>query len=498
MGDMKLQALFSGFEGLSSQAPNFEVQGICSDARLAKPGFVFVAIPGSRADGHDFIPQALQAGALVLVVQDARKIPKSFSGLVLKTQNSREALDKLASRFYSEPGNDMFCFGVTGTNGKTSTTYMVEHMLGQGSLPTGVIGTIDHHLGSQVWPSDMTTPDPIRLQERLGQFRDAGAKAVAMEVSSHALDQFRADSVPFDCVAFTNLTRDHLDYHGSMENYFLAKERLFFDLLAKSTKSERTAIINSDDEWGGKIRLPQGVRKWTYGVSAQADFQFEIKNMNFLETQFVLNSPFGKQDFVLPMSGVHNVQNSMIAIATALCAGLSWKMLPQYLLSFKGVPGRLQGVVNSKSKNVFVDYAHTPDALDNVLQALNQVKKALNSSAKIWTIFGCGGDRDKGKRPLMAQSALKGSDRVVITSDNPRSEDPMQIIEEIKQGVSSSDFSRVHIEVDRRKAIEWALGNAPAGDVILIAGKGHEDYQIIGSTKQAFSDYLVAQEFLEK
>jgi UDP-N-acetylmuramoyl-L-alanyl-D-glutamate--2,6-diaminopimelate ligase len=374
---------------------------------------------------------------------------------------------------------------------------MLEAVLTKLRFPCGVLGTINHHLGDQVWPTEMTTPDPISLQKRLREMKDAGAKAVAMEVSSHALAQHRADGVQFNTAIFTNLTRDHLDYHKSMNDYFLAKQKLFTDLMWKSQKNPHFAVVNIDDDWGAKMRVASSASLWSYGQRKNADFRYEITKVDFSRTDFELKTPVGEYKAHIPMCGAHNVANAVAVIAAAATAGIPPKASIDALARFEGVPGRLQFVPNSKSLNVFVDYAHTPDAVESVLQALNQVRQQTNSHCQIWTVFGCGGDRDKGKRPLMAQKAIQGSDHVMVTSDNPRTEDPYSIISDIMDGFSEQQRKdRVMMEVDRKKAIEKVFKFAKPHDVILIAGKGHEDYQIIGTEKIRFSDYEIAKELL--
>lgn len=497
---MKLQDLFAPLHAPEHLIPHIEISGVHSDARNVELGGLFVAIPGTKVDGHSFIEQAIANGAAALVVQDRQKVPATYTGFVLTVPSSREALDVLASRFNSDPAENLFCVGVTGTNGKTSVTYMIECLLNSAQKETGVIGTINHHLKDQVWPSEMTTPGPVDLQKRLREFKEAGAKAVAMEVSSHALDQYRVDSVSFDAVVFTNLTRDHLDYHKTMGAYLEAKQRLFTDLMFKTKKASPLAVVNIDDKYGRRLKVADRADIWTYGQLDQqpeADLGYRVLKMGFDRTLFLLRTPHGEIEIEIPMSGVHNVMNATAAVGIALWAGLNLEQCQRALSQFTGVPGRLQSVLNSSDVSVFVDYAHTPDALENVLVALQKVRAGLDGAAqqaKIWTVFGCGGDRDKGKRPLMAQMAVQYSDEIVITSDNPRTEEPQSIIEDIKAGLSADQLKKAHVIEDRREAILNCISKAGPGDVILIAGKGHEDYQIIGSTKHPFSDYQVAQE----
>jgi UDP-N-acetylmuramoyl-L-alanyl-D-glutamate--2,6-diaminopimelate ligase len=474
-----------------------DVASIVQDARQVKPGSVFVAIRGHKVDGHQFLSQAVQNGARALVVEKKESVPEAFSGPVAVVSNSRHALDLLAARFYQEPSREMFCFGVTGTNGKTSTTYMFEAVMNHLGFPCGVLGTVNHHLREQVWPSEMTTPDPVALQGRLREMRDAGARAVAMEISSHALSQYRADGVQFNSVLFTNLTRDHLDYHSDMLDYFQAKQRLFTDLLWASKKQPVFAIVNTDDPWGARLRVASRAALWTFGRKPGCDFRFQIEKMDFTRTDFQLFTPFGSYHSFVPLCGVHNMYNVTGVIAAAASVGIPPSYALDALTKFTGVPGRLQTVPNNRALHVFIDYAHSPDALENVLQALDKVRQDLHSHSQIWTVFGCGGDRDKGKRSLMARTAAKHSDFVMVTSDNPRTEEPMAIVSDILEGFSAEEKKKkVHVEVDRRKAIEKVFRLAKPHDVVLIAGKGHEDYQIIGTEKIHFSDFEVAEELL--
>jgi len=495
---VKLPELLKILPEYQSSAPEVEVLSLTHDARHVHLGSVFVAIPGTKIDGHQFLPQACEAGAVAVVVEKTSEVPKSFTGFVQIVKDARQAADLLAAQFYGHPSKTLFCFGVTGTNGKTSVTYMLEAVLEKMYMPCGVMGTINHHLGEHIWPTEMTTPDAISLQKRLLQMKEAGAKAVTMEVSSHALVQKRADGVEFNTVIFTNLTRDHLDYHSDMKDYFSSKQRLFSDLMWKSKKNPHFAIVNIDDHWGARLRVASSAALWSYGQRRNSDFRYKVTNVDFNRTDFELRTPAGEYKSYLPMCGAHNVANAVAVIAAAATAGIPPVMSLDALTRFAGVPGRLQAVSNSKSLNVFVDYAHTPDALENVLQALKAVRAGSKSHSQIWTIFGCGGDRDKGKRPEMASIALAGSDFVMVTSDNPRTEDPNQIIQDIVDGLDvRGPQSRVRIEADRRKAIETVIRMAKPHDVILIAGKGHEDYQIVGNERLAFSDFETAKELLQ-
>ncbi|MBX3021147.1 MAG: UDP-N-acetylmuramoyl-L-alanyl-D-glutamate--2,6-diaminopimelate ligase [Bdellovibrionales bacterium] len=492
---MKLAQLFSVFPQLRwGETAGSDVQEITQDSRQAKPGTVFVAIRGNSSDGHQFLSQAAASGALALVVEDDSRIPVDYKGAVVKVPNTRRALDVLAQRFYGNPAQNLFCVGVTGTNGKTTIAYMVEAIFTQFGWPTGVLGTIDHHLGKHKWESALTTPDALTLQRRLKEFISLGARAAAFEVSSHALDQSRADSLPFAVGIFTNLTRDHLDYHHTMESYFAAKEKLFSDLLGRATTS--VAVLNTDDAWVRKTRVKEGVTTWSYGQRA-ADFTFRVLKQDLNGSLFHLSTPRGNTEVNLPSPGLHNVYNATAAIAAGLAAGVSLETAAMAMSGFYGAPGRLEKVPNSRGLHIFVDYAHTDDALRTVLRALHETRTASRSAGRILTVFGCGGDRDRGKRPLMAQAACEFSDVIVITSDNPRTEDPQAIIAQIEAGVPTGWKGQRLMEIDRRQALSTALQTAREGDVILVAGKGHEDYQILGTQKHPFSDQKILTELLK-
>lgn len=501
---MKLHQLFSYF-GSADQNPDTkasleqalqsEVHSICFDARQVKLNSVFIAVKGVENDGHNFIEQAIQNGAIALVVENKSKVPENYPYLVLEVADSRQLIDILAARFYNFPSQELFCFGVTGTNGKTSITYILEHIFSYYQKPMGVMGTVNHRVGNTVWDAQMTTPDPVTLQGRLRDFIHEGAKTAALEVSSHALEQKRAHNVHFNTVIFTNLTLDHLDYHKTMKDYFAAKQKLFTDLMWITTKKPKFAVINVDDSYGRKLKVADEVFAWTYG-QRECDFQFKILNMNFNETEFELKTSIETQKITLPVTGEHTIYNIVASCIAAISAGFSLQQSVQALKTFKGVPGRLQKVDSTSEKTVFVDYAHTPDALENVLKSLQKIRKTSANSNKIITVFGCGGDRDKSKRPLMAGIAARLSDYIFVTSDNPRTENPNSIIDDVVKGLPSG-FKNVDIDTDRELSIKKAIAHANSGDVVLIAGKGHEDYQIIGTEKKHFSDFEVAKKYLD-
>ncbi|MCB0385707.1 MAG: UDP-N-acetylmuramoyl-L-alanyl-D-glutamate--2,6-diaminopimelate ligase, partial [Bdellovibrionales bacterium] len=320
---MKLAQLFSIYPQLKwGHQRSADVKFICRDSRLVQAGCVYVAVRGQAHDGHDFLPQVCRSGAVGIVVESESKVPADFPGAVVVVHDSRKALDQLASRYFGNPASSMFCVGVTGTNGKTSLTYLVESILDAYGWATGVMGTVDHHLANHVWESQLTTPDALDLQKRLAEFKSLGAKAVAFEVSSHALSQYRADAIPFDAVVFTNLTRDHLDYHGDIESYFAAKQRLFDEILWKSEKRDLFAIVNGDDSYGRRLIVADKATRWTYG-EREADFCFRIKSQGFSGCQYEIRHPRGVTEINSPMIGRHNVYNCTAAFAVGHAAGVS-------------------------------------------------------------------------------------------------------------------------------------------------------------------------------
>ncbi len=475
-------------EIIESADSTIEINKIVFQSKDVAAGSVFVAIRGSQKDAHEFLPEAVAKGASALVVEDASKVPASFKGPVVIVRNSREALEKMAHNFFTQPTSQIFCAGVTGTNGKTSITYLVEAILAKQKVLTGVMGTVDHHCGQKIWPSSLTTPDAVTFHRRVREFIDFGAKACVFEISSHALDQKRVEQAQLDVGIFTNLTQDHLDYHKTMNEYFAAKNKLFDEILANSTKQNKFAIVNTDDPWGKKIAVSKGVESWDYGQGKQK-FSYRIKDLRLDQTIFDLTSPFGTKTFSSPLLGEHNVANCTAAIATALAQGQLWQNLENIFDSFNGVPGRLERIANNKGVHAYVDYAHTPDALEKVLSFLNQIKQKVAPKAKVILVFGCGGDRDQEKRPLMARAAETAAAYVVLTSDNPRFEDPKKIIQDIEVGFSKPFREAcVKVEVDRENALKMALEMTNPGDLLLVAGKGHEKFQQIGNEKRPMDD----------
>jgi len=490
---MRLRELVEGTELTVRGSDDIEVTTIANDSKKAVVGSLFIAIKGIAEDGHDFLPQAVARGATALVVEDEARVPMGFAGPVMVVPNARGALNWLSGRFFGDPGKRLFCVGVTGTDGKTSVTHMVEAVLAAGGMPTAVIGTVDHHFGEHRWPGD-TTPAPLVMQERLAQFRDLGARAVALEATSQGLSQSRVSGVPFDVAVFTNLTRDHLDYHRSLDAYFEAKQRLFTEALAGSPKANRFAIINIDTPYGARISVPSNTTKWTYGrLGSGADLEVEVIAMSLSQSVFRLRAWEKEAELRLPLLGAFNGENALAAIAVGVAAGGDFHACVEALRHFEGVPGRVQRVVHPGAKTVFIDYAHSPDAFEKVLGTARAAMHRERDGGRLVTVFGCGGDRDRGKRPLMLEAALRLSDCVIITADNPRSEDPNAIVEEMLTGASSAtDRARVMVELDRTKAIHLALDSTGDADVVMLLGKGHEGYQLMGDERLSHSDYAVA------
>ncbi len=492
---MKLIQLLSIFHELKlGESPQSEVKGITFDSRKVEKDFIFVAVRGGSSDGHDFLDQVVGRSPSALIVEDTSRIPPNFKGAVVKVEDSRWALEVLSNRFFGNPADDLFCVGITGTNGKTTLCHLIEKVFTDFEWKTGVMGTINHHIGDKIWDTDMTTPDPVTFYRRLSEFKSLGAKAVALEVSSHALTQSRVDSVPFDLAVFTNLTRDHLDYHQTMQEYFLAKERLFSRLLYESSKNVKFAVVNYDDPWGSKIQVAGSAKLWSYGQSS-TDFQFRILDQDFMGSSFEVSTPRGPATVFTPLIGVHNIYNVTAALAVGVAVGISISRCVESLSQAYGARGRLEPVKNSRNIHAFVDYAHTSDALENVLTSLVNLRKQKKSQNQIVTVFGCGGDRDKGKRPLMGKVAAELSDIVIVTSDNPRTEDPQKIIEEILTGMPSSQLDKkIFVVPDRREALVKAANLTKRDDILLVAGKGHEEYQIVGKEKLKFSDVQMVKE----
>jgi UDP-N-acetylmuramoyl-L-alanyl-D-glutamate--2,6-diaminopimelate ligase len=464
------------------------VESIAYDSRRVQRNGLFVALRGEKNDGHEFIGQAIENGASVIVAEREEKNPRATCLLV---ENTRTALADLAATFYGLPARRLKLAAVTGTNGKTTTTFLIKHICEKAGLRCGLIGTVRYEIGERVLPAARTTPESLDLQELLAQIANAGCRAAAMEVSSHALAQERVRGLEWDVAVFTNLTQDHLDYHGTMENYFESKAKLFAQLAQQQKKRKPVAVVNMDDHYGEQLldKIDKKISVITFGMGVRADFRASNYRMEFGGTSYQLDAR-GKSYLVrLPLIGRFNVANSMAALAAANALGLSLREAVLSLGKSPQVPGRLEMVPAKRKFQVFVDYAHTPDALLNVLKTLRQLEPG-----RLIAVFGCGGDRDRQKRPLMSRIADQNADYSIITSDNPRKEDPNAIISEIEKGFGSDRYEKV---AGRAEAIARAIALAQPRDIILIAGKGHETYQEFADHTVPFDDIQVARRAIE-
>jgi UDP-N-acetylmuramoyl-L-alanyl-D-glutamate--2,6-diaminopimelate ligase len=468
------------------------VTALTDDSRAVKPGSVFVAVRGERVDGHAFVGKAVEAGAAALVLQKGLNVTAVPSIPVVRVDDSRRVLGVLAGRFYREPASRLCMVGVTGTNGKTTVTYLCKGVLETAGRRVGLIGTVAYQIGDERLPAAHTTPGAVELQALLARMVEAGMNAAVMEVSSHALAMDRTTGCEFDVAIFTNLTQDHLDFHRDMDGYFQAKLRLFADLDPAGRKLRpKRAIVNIDDARGARVCGASRVPVWTYAIQKPADIRAEDVRLALSGTRFTAATPHGRFPVESRLVGEHNVYNILAAIGVGLHEGLSPEIIQRGIASVVNVPGRFERVEAGQDFTVVVDYAHTDDALLRLLTAAQALK-----TGRVITVFGCGGDRDRGKRPKMGRVAARLSDVVFLTSDNPRSEDPAAILREIEIGVREALADRrIRYEViaDRRAAIEAAVREARSGDTVLIAGKGHEDYQIVGATRLHFDDREVAR-----
>lgn len=463
------------------------ITGLTYDSRQAGPGIAFVALRGTKADGHEYISTAIEAGAAAIIAEQAP--PDDVKIPWVHVKFTRIALAQAAAALYGFPAQKLAIGAVTGTNGKTTTAFLLHHLLNQGQKRCGLLSTVIYDLGGQQVPSTHTTPESLEIQHLLSQMLDNGCRAVSMEASSHALDQERMHGLPIAAGIFTNLTQDHLDYHGTMEAYYVAKVRLF-ETIAQQSKG--AMIINADDAWGRKLitRYESTGRVVRYGYGVGFDFRAVNVRFDLTGTTFELEA-IGRTFLVrTPLIGDFNVYNSLGALAAAHAMGLNLRETVAHLKNAPQVPGRLERVTEATTKfQVFVDYAHTPDAIENALKTVRALRPR-----RLIIVFGCGGGRDRSKRPLMAAAAEAGSDICVLTSDNPRFDDPQVIIADAVKGFARP---KNHVTiVDRREAIKIALENARAGDIVLIAGKGHEDYQDIQGKKHPFDDRRVVRQLM--
>jgi UDP-N-acetylmuramoyl-L-alanyl-D-glutamate--2,6-diaminopimelate ligase len=483
--------------------PNAIIQGntevlitdLAQDSRKIIAGTLFVCLSGVKNDGHDYIMQAYRQGAVaVLVEKDVENIPQDLT--IIKVANTRTAMMVIAPYFFEYPSHKLRMIGVTGTNGKTTTTYLIRSILQQAGFEVGVIGTIQNSIGDRVIPAQNTTPDVIDLQKLLNQMVEAGMDYVVMEVSSHALALNRVAGCEFDVGIFTNMTRDHLDFHGTFENYLEAKTKLFQSLGSEDNrKMGKAAIINADDTAATFILAKTACKTITYGIHNHVDLQAKNANIQAAGTRFDIQGSFGVLPLQLKITGLFNVYNVLSAVGAALAEGIEPHVIKTALEEFQSVPGRFELIDVGQPFSVIVDYAHTPDGLENILKTAQQI-----ATKRIIVVFGCGGDRDKTKRPIMGQLAVKYGNIVIATSDNPRTEDPDSILSEIENGILEAlTAGKVYEKIrDRRQAIERALHLAEANDIVIIAGKGHENYQILKDRTISFDDKEVAKAIIKE
>jgi len=466
--------------------PQIEVRDVVYDSRKVGAGSLFVAIRGLATDGNLYVDAARKKGAVVVVSEQA---PRP-GGPWVQVKDARRALAMLASAMLGDPASALALVGVTGTNGKTTTSYLIDAALRAAGMTVGLLGTVQYRLGARVAEAVRTTPEASDLQALFLEMKDAGCTHAVLEVSSHSLELKRVHGLDFQVAVFTNLTRDHLDFHGDMDNYFAAKRCLFDTLL----RTDGHAILNADDDRTAELARVSRGRVSTYSVGRRpADLRAEEVSLGLHGTRFAVASPEGRFEIESPLLGRFNVANLLAAFGAALALKVPPPLAIAGLASISGVPGRLERVQVGQDFTVIVDYAHTDDALKNLLETMRDLKPR-----RLITVFGCGGDRDRTKRPLMGAVAARLSDLVVLTSDNPRSEPPEAILEEIQRGMPAGRGAERQVVVDRREAIALAIEMAGPGDAVVIAGKGHEPYQVLRDRSVPFDDRQVAREALSR
>lgn len=486
---MKLKKLLKDIPVLQIKgSKDIEISGICVNSKLVAPGNLFIAKKGRNDDGSQYIPEAISAGAIAILTDMYDPFLKDVTQLVHPDVAAMESL--LAAHYYQHASNELFMVGITGTNGKTTTSFLVKHLLDYLHGPCGLIGTIEYIIGQHRYQATRTTPDVGANHKMLREMILNDCRSAVMEVTSHALDQGRVDHIDFDVAVFTNLTIDHLDYHQTMENYCQTKSKLFSSLKPEKKISdhstEKTAIINADSPWQEKFRDVCRVNVISYGIDNNtADLRATNIQMSRHGTDFTVSYKGISAHFSSPLIGRYNVYNVLSATAVALSRKVPLEAIAPLIATFSSVAGRLEPVQNDLGLKIYVDFAHSDDAITNVLECLQEIKKG-----RIITVFGCGGDRDQTKRPRMARASEALSDITIVTSDNPRSENPLEIIRQITQGFQKKDSYIV--EIDRYKAIELAVNTATSDDIILIAGKGHEPYQVFSHKIIEFDDRKVS------
>jgi len=485
--------LFRSYTVWQKPPKNFDISSVCSHSSKVRKDSLFIALKGKNTDGHRYLKSVTERGASALLVEESDSIPPQFKGLVLLYKEP--FLSRLLNEFYDFPSEKLFTVGITGTNGKTSFCRLLWHLFESCGWPSAVMGTLGHHFKDKTWPALLTTPGPSELFERLSDFVRLSARALAMEVSSIAVDQNRVAGVDFNALVFSNLSQDHLDYHQTIEKYFLAKQKLFIQAELNPQKN-LFYLLNQDDIYSHKIKKVLKKPCWTFGKSDRADFRFKIKTEERDKTVFELQSPGQKTEFYSPLKGEHNVYNAVSAIACVVLTGFKMEDCQKALADFPGIPSRLEKLPCGYRFEVFIDYAHSPQALSFVLKTLRKEYGFLI------LVFGCGGDRDKQKRAPMMKIALEYADHIFLTTDNPRYEDPEKITQDMLKGQAMT--GQVTEELDRAEAVKKALELAElqAGGkknvCVLIAGKGHETFQIIKGKKIPFSDKQIALKLLRE
>ena len=481
-----------------------DVASLATDSRAVRPGALFFALPGARTDGRQFVSQALERGAVALAAPDLLDAPTSVARIALPS--IERSLGEIAARFYDFPSRKLFLLGVTGTNGKTTVTHLLEAIWKRAGFRPGLIGTIYYRLGEETWPAPFTTPQAVELQRLLAQMAEARATHVVMEVSSHALALERASACEWDGALFTNLTRDHLDFHADMESYFAAKQKLFAELLPRSAKRDRFAVVNRDDSYGRRLIEGTPERVVTFGHGEDAD----VAPLEVERSIAGLKGEIRIRDERIPISstliGEAHLENILAAAAAAWAQEIPPAAIAEGIAHCRSIPGRMERVDDGGPFAVLVDYAHTPDALERAVRVLRGI-----AAGRLIVVFGCGGDRDRGKRPLMGEATARIADIVIATSDNPRSEDPLKILHEIERGIVEAGLDPIQesaarredangylVIPDRRRAIHLAIEIARPTDVVLIAGKGHETYQIVGAERHPFDDREEARHSLRE
>jgi len=486
---MKLAEMIKTVKPLAVEGPlDHEISGITYDSRRVMPGNLFVAFRGERTDGHSYVEAAIDRGAAAVVLErDTGFNPRATR---IKVSDARRSMAQVSAQFYNHPSQSLKVIGITGTNGKTTTAFMVRAILEMAEMPCGLLGTVQYQIGQRVIPAARTTPESVEIQEMMSEMIRAGCAGVSMEVSSHALDQSRVTAVDFDVAVFTNLSQDHLDYHRTMKNYFESKAKLF-SALGTVRKAGR-AVVNMDSAYGRELikRLGGDDAVLSYGVSTDAVIRAEDVRVSAEGCYFVVDTPQGSLPMSLPLIGRYNVSNALAATGACLALGVDLGTIEAALAQFRAVPGRVESVNVDEEFRILIDYAHTAEALHNVLVTVGELTRG-----RLIVVFGCGGNRDKGKRKPMGVTACELADFSILTNDNPRTEDPREILKQIEEAFPDSARNRYQVIEDRREAIERALDIARPGDTVLIAGKGHETYQEFADTVVPFNDRQVVEEY---